>query len=137
MSREASVSWPWRRKAATAEEEVATPPLVLEPFESYENPFLTGKDKTWPPERLLRYTYEAVQAWAKEQGIEMKPQQTPHEFCFELIERFPDLGADLEQFSFFYSHAAFAKRLPDDFETESIRRLWHYLGDSIMVVASH
>jgi hypothetical protein len=128
-------SFRWR-KAVPAVEEVPSAAPVLEPFASYRNPFVTGKDQSWSPERLLLYTYEAVQAWAKEQGIEIKPEQTPREFCFQLIERFPELGAELEQFSFYYGHAAFAKRLPDDFETESIRRLWQYLGDSVMVVAS-
>jgi hypothetical protein len=128
-------SFRWR-KAVPAVEEVPPPAPVLEPFASYRNPFITGKDRTWSPERLLLYTYEAVQAWAKEQGIEIKPEQTPREFCFRLIERFPEVGSELEQFSFYYGHAAFAKRLPEDFETESIRRLWQYLGDSVMVIAS-
>lgn len=127
-------SFRWRMAAAAAED-VPPPAPVLEAFATYENPFLTGKDKTWPPERLLLYTYEAVQAWAKEQGIEIRPEQTPREFCFQLIERFPDFGPELEQFSFYYAHAAFARRLPDDFETESIRRLWQSLGDSVAVVA--
>ena len=84
-------SFRWR-KAVPAVEEVPSPAPVLEPFASYRNPFITGKDQTWSPERLLLYTYEAVQAWAKEQGIEIKPEQTPREFCFQLIERFPELG---------------------------------------------
>jgi hypothetical protein len=109
-------SFRWR-KAVPAVEEVPAPAPVLEPFASYRNPFITGKDQTWSPERLLLYTYEAVQAWAKEQGIEIKPEQTPREFCFQLIERFPEVGPELEQFSFYYGHAAFAKRLPEDFET--------------------
>jgi hypothetical protein len=128
-------SFRWH-KSVPAVEEVPSPAPVLEPFASYRNPFITGKDQSWPPERLLLYTYEAVQAWAKEQGIEIKPEQTPREFCFRLSELFPEVGSELEQFSFYYSHAAFAKGLPDDFETESIRRLWQYLGDSVMVVAS-
>jgi hypothetical protein len=51
-----------------------------------------------------------------------------------LIEHFPDVGPELERFSRYCSHAAFAKQLPDDFETESLRRLWEYLGDSVMVL---
>jgi uncharacterized membrane protein YgcG len=129
-------SFRWRKSAPAVEADVPLPAPVLEPFASYENPFLTGKDKTWPPEHLLFYTYEAVQAWAKERGIEIQPQQTPREFCLQLIERFPDFGPELEQFSFYYSHAAFAKRLPDDFETESISRLWQYLGDSVLVAGA-
>jgi hypothetical protein len=125
-----------RRKSARKTEDIPPPVPVLQPFAAYENPFLTGKDKGWSSERLLFYTFEAVQAWAKEQGMEIVPQQTPHEFCSQVIERFPDFGLELEQFSFYYRHAAFAKRLPEDFETESIRRLWQYLGDSVMVIAS-
>jgi hypothetical protein len=108
--------------------------LAPEPFMSYENPFVTGKENIWPREHLLRYTYQAVLAWAKERGIEIKPQQTPREFCSRLIEHFPDVGPELERFSRYCSHAAFAKQLPDDFETESLRRLWEYLGDSVMVL---
>jgi hypothetical protein len=127
-------SWRGRRSAAVTD--MPSPAPVLEPFAAYENPFVTGKAGTWPAERLLRYTYEAVQAWAQEQGIKIAAQQTPREFCVRLSEHFPDFGPELERFSFFYGHAAFAEQLPDDFETESIRRLWQDLGDSVMVVAS-
>jgi hypothetical protein len=120
-----------RQKASPAEETPEAPP-VLEPFASYTNPFLTPQ--TWPPEKLVRYTYETLQSWAKEQGVEIEPQQTPREFCARLIERFPDCGPELERFSFFYSHVAFAERLPDDFEIEPLRRLWQYMGDSVASV---
>src|SRR5262249_10233430 len=79
----------WRRKAVPVKEEIPDAP-VLEPFAAYENPFLTRKVQIWPPEKLVRYTYETLQAWAKEQGIEIERQQTPREFCARLIERFPD-----------------------------------------------
>ena len=120
----------WRRKAAPVEEIPDASP-ILEPFASYTNPFVTRKEQAWPPEKLVRYTYETLQAWAKEQGIEIEPQQTPREFCARLIERFPECGPDLERLSFFYSYVAFAERLPDDFEIEPLRRLWQYMGDSV------
>lgn len=124
-------SFRWRRKSDSATEAVTSVVPVMEPFAAYENPFITGKDKLWPAEHLVRYTYEALLSWAKEQGIEIKPQQTPHEFCAQLMEQFPDVAPDLEPFSFYYAHTAFAKRLPVGFETESIARLWRYLGDSV------
>ena len=111
------------------------PQMVLEPFDAYPNPFVTGKARSWPSERLLRYTYEAIQSWAKEQGIELKPQQTPREFCAELIARFPDLGPALEDFSFYYTHVAFAKQLPADFAPDSLRPLWDHLGDSVALAS--
>jgi hypothetical protein len=126
----------WKRKPKLSAP-TPTPILELEPFASYENPFVTGKDKTWSPDRLLCYTYAAVCSWAKEQKIALRPQETPREFCLRLLERFPEDGEAWEQFSFYYSHVAFAKRLPEDFETESIRRLWQFLGNSIPMEISH
>ena len=70
--------------------------VAPEAFATYENPFVTGQANTWPREHLLRYTYQAVLAWAKEHGIEIQPQQTPREFCSRLIEHFPDVGPELE-----------------------------------------
>ena len=101
---------------------------AAEPLAGYEDPFATGQEKHWAGDRLLRYTFQAIQAWARAHGIAKQPQQTPREFCGRLIEQFPDIGPELEEFSRYCSHAAFAGRLPDDFETESIRRLWQYLG---------
>jgi hypothetical protein len=128
-------SFRWRRKQTAAADAPAPEPIV-QPFATYENPFTTGKDRAWPPERLVIYTYAALRSWAKEHGVEPEPQQTPREFCERLIERFPDFSLELEQFSFFYSCAAFATRLPEDFDPESVRQLWHYMGDSVMVAAN-
>lgn len=119
--------WPWSAPASDGVFLAAVPdaPAV------YQNPFLTGKDKSWPWERLLCYTYEAMQAWAEEFGVVMKPQQTPREFCCELMAYFPDVGPELDLFSVYYTHVAFAKRLPDGFETNSLRQLWKRFGDAV------
>ena len=81
----------WQRKPKPAKVAAPAPkPPVIQAFAAYENPFVTGKDKAWSPDRLLCYTYEAVCAWAKEQGISLRAQETPRECCFRLLERFPD-----------------------------------------------
>ena len=120
-----------RRKPVPPDGATPAPLPVLEPFAAYENPFVTGKFRTWPRERLLRYTYEALQARVLEQGIILLPQQTPREFCSRLIGQFPDIGPELERFSVYYTHVAFAEHLPEDFEIETVRRLWEHLGDSV------
>ena len=43
-------------------------------FAEYKNPFFAGKDYAWPPEQIILYSYEAVQVWAKEQGIARAPR---------------------------------------------------------------
>ncbi|HEX9046757.1 MAG TPA: DUF4129 domain-containing protein, partial [Verrucomicrobiae bacterium] len=126
-----------QRKPAAAKSSAIVPPLPQPgPFATYQNPFITGTANTWTREHLLRHTYEAIQAWAKERGLALKPPQTPREFCRELIEQFPEAGPDLEQFSIYYSQVAFARRLPDDIDLEPLRRLWQFLGDSVTVTAA-
>jgi hypothetical protein len=120
-----------RRGAPAAPADVTA--VALEPFAAFQNPFVTGKAAIWPRERILRYTYEAIQAWAKEQGVVPRPEQTPREFCAQLVGCFPEIGPELEELSFYYAHVAFARQLPADFEPASLRPLWDRLGDSVMV----
>jgi uncharacterized membrane protein YgcG len=124
-----------RRKPAAAVSPGASP-AVIYPFAEYENPFLTGKDKLWPAERLVLYTYAATRAWAKEQRHQLWPQETPREFCVRLSERFPEFGPELERLAYFYGHAAFARELPEDFDVEALRQWWHYMGDSAMAISA-
>jgi len=101
------------------------------PFAAYRNPFATGEFSSWPPEQLILYSFEALRAWAREQEIEVQPQQTARELCRELGERFPVAGSELNSLAFLYGHAAYATRLPQNYELDSIRRLWNYLSSPL------
>jgi hypothetical protein len=100
---------------------------VFHPFDTFRNPFQTGNDPLWPPDRLVLYTYAGLQAWAVGHGIVPGPQQTPREFCVQLGEGFPDIEPDLESLSFFYAHAAFGRQMPTSFQPEPLQRLWRYM----------
>jgi type II secretory pathway pseudopilin PulG len=97
-------------------------------FAAYRNPFLTGQDSSWTPEQLVIYSYEALQAWAEEKGIEPHPEQTAREFCRELAGRFPEITDELNQMSRLYGHAAYGTaRLPAG-DLEPIKNVWRFLG---------
>ena len=98
------------------------------PFAAYESPFLTGKDKSWTAERLILYSYEALQAWAIEQGIQPQPEQTAREFCGGLGQTYPDVGSELNRLAFLYGHAAYGFAVPAGCDLEPVRKLWHYLS---------
>lgn len=100
------------------------------PFAAYRSPFLTGKDKSWTAEQLILYSYEALQAWAVEQGIQPQPQQTSREFCVLLGEAFPDAATELNRLSFLYGHAAYGNSVPAGCDLDPVRRLWLYLSAS-------
>ncbi|MGP8200969.1 MAG: DUF4129 domain-containing protein [Limisphaerales bacterium] len=95
-------------------------------FAEYRNPFFTVKDRAWPPEQIILYSYEAVQAWAKELGIAARPEETAREFCGRLSEQRPEL--DLDTLARLYAHAAYGRKLPPQCDLEPIRKLWRRLA---------
>ena len=116
-----------RVKRTTVKREERTP--RQRPFAAYLSPFLTGKDKSWTAEQLILYSYEALQAWAVEQGIQSQPQQTAREFCLLLGETFPDAAAELNRLSFLYGHAAYGIAVPAGCDLEPVKKLWRYLSE--------
>ena len=100
-------------------------------FAEYKNPFFTAKDYAWPPEQIILYSYEAVQVWAKEQGIAARPEETAREFCGRLSEHRPELDSQLDELARLYAHAAYGTKLPPNCDLEPIRELWRRLTTSI------
>src|SRR5262249_29997306 len=76
-----------------AEEDVvhAPPPR---PFASYSNPFRDGSADRLGPEKLVRYAFEALQAWAWERHLGRRPDETPLEFAERVGMEVPGLEAD-------------------------------------------
>src|ERR1019366_9214372 len=97
------------------------------PFASFRNPFLAGKDTSWTHEQLVLYSFEALQAWAEQQGIKPRPEQTAREFCSELSNQYPEVIAELNQLSFQYGHAAYGISVPAGYDLEPIKKLWRFL----------
>jgi hypothetical protein len=97
------------------------------PLAEYKNPFYAGHEHTRAPAEIIIYTYDAVRAWAREQGVELHPEQTAREFCHEMAARSPELAAEYRQLSFLYAHAAYGRRLPASCDMEPLKELWRQL----------
>ena len=79
-----------RTDAIEAEEE--TPAEVVErprPFDDYRNPFADGTATRQSPEALVRYSFAALEAWAYEQDLPRRDDETPLEFAHRLGESMP------------------------------------------------
>ena len=98
------------------------------PLAEYKNPFYAGKGQGRPPAEIILYTYDALRAWAREQGIEPRPEQTAREFCREMAAHEPELAEPCRQLSFLYAHAAYGTRLPADCDLEPLKELWRRLA---------
>ena len=103
------------------------PRLQRRPLAEFKNPFFTDKERARPPAEIILYTYDALQAWTREQGMEPRPEQTAREFCERAVERLPELAAPLRQLSFLYAHAAYGEHLPAECNLEPLKEIWRRL----------
>ena len=98
------------------------------PFKMFKNPFLTGGDRVWSPERLIRYSYDALQSWALETEAERGSPQTPRELCRQLAAEMPEAAPALEHLAFLYGHVAYGASIPGNYDPEQLRLLWDCLS---------
>jgi hypothetical protein len=109
------------RGAADAVLEIAIPPS---PFASYADPFATGTAARYSPEELVRYSFEAFEAWSREHGCDREPDQTPHELARDVAKLNSFIAADARHLAELYARAAYARgELPSNTH-EQLQALW-------------
>ncbi len=92
------------------------------PFSEFTDPFISGTAGRRSPAELVRYTFEALEAWALEHGEPRQADQTPHEFARRLAAKFSTLGEDARRLADLYCQAAYA---PDALPAAGVERLAH------------
>lgn len=90
----------------------------------FKNPFLNDAKHARPPAEIILYTFEALHAWARENGIEEHPEQTPREFCISITAQLPDQVEALRQLAFLHAHVAYGHTLPEQCDMEPLKELW-------------
>ena len=98
------------------------------PLTPLKIPFLTGGDQIWPPERLIAYTYAALQSWVLERETAQGSPKTPREFCGELAEEMPEAADALGHLALSYGHVAYGASLPGNYDAAHLRLLWDYMA---------
>jgi hypothetical protein len=96
------------------------------PFSAFPNPFAGGPAGMAPPE-LVKYTFAALQAWARERDLGRQPGETALEFAERLGDELPALEADLRRLAALYARAVYARGgLPPN-AVELVRQFWERL----------
>ena len=118
------------RKPATVaegeedEEEPVAPPR---PFSAFSDPFRSGKASQASPGELVRYTFEALQAWAFENNCGRTPDQTPMEFGQRMQARRLKISNEAHEVSLLYAQVAYGGHRPDDSNVATLQKLWRKL----------
>jgi hypothetical protein len=104
-----------------AQETVANPER---PFSDYPNPFLTGLARRMSPSDLTTYTFNALQAWARERGKARRPDQTPGEFGEALARELAHMSDEVYGTVRLYARVAYAGLEVGPEGVAVLERLW-------------
>ncbi len=119
--------WGGRRDVGLAKDEVVDIRVPPSPFASFADPFASGAAGRLSPEELVRYSFEAFEAWSREHGCPRGPEQTPHELARDVARLNAFIAADARHLADAYSRAAYGRARLDDNAREAMRQLWRQM----------
>jgi hypothetical protein len=100
-------------------------------FADFTDPFATGTAGRYPPEELVRYTFEALEAWARDAGHSRLPDQTPHEFARGLAADVSSMADDTRLLADLYCQVAYAPGTLQSVMVTRLPRLWQEMRAAI------
>jgi len=104
-------------------EETSVPPETAPPtFAQFQDPFLARR--ALPPEQLVRYTFEAFEAWARDRGIARRADQTPHELVRLAAPPQTGLSQEARRMVRLYNSLAYAGAKVPGEQAARLQTLW-------------
>jgi hypothetical protein len=97
------------------------------PFSAFPNPFDSGEARAMSSAELVRYTFAALQAWARERDLSRQAGETALEFAARLGEELPALDADVRRLAALYARAAYSPGGLPAGSAEVVRGFWERL----------
>jgi hypothetical protein len=113
-----------KRDHGLAADETATIKIPHAPFSSFADPFASRVAGRYSAEELVRYSFEAFEAWSREHGCPREPDQTPHEMAREVGRLNAFIAADARNIAELYARAAYGRGSLPATCTAQLRELW-------------
>jgi len=121
----------WRVGESGSDDEEDAPVRPPRPFASFRDPFLSGEVARMTPNELVRYSFEALEAWAVERGIERQAGETPLEFAERVGQETPALELHVHRLAGYYAGLAYARRSLTPDCHASLKQFWRLLVEVI------
>jgi hypothetical protein len=96
-------------------------------FAEFKDPFAGGRHQQIAPVELVRYTFEAFEAWAGDRGRPRTPDQTPQEMVRSALAPQTPMYAQARQMVQLYSEAAYASATISRESAASLQSLWQMM----------
>jgi hypothetical protein len=98
------------------------------PFRFYRNPFHDGRAEQMSPAQLVRYSFEALEAWAFEHDLPRMTDETPIEFADRVGGDAPVLEVEAKRLAALYARVLYAKGgLPANWRAV-VEQFWEKMG---------
>ncbi|MBC7852340.1 MAG: hypothetical protein IAF94_02800 [Pirellulaceae bacterium] len=121
----------WARWFGAKPETALSPQAVLAAsprrFSSFDDPFASGMAARVPLPELVRYSFEALEAWGRDRASPRATGQTPHEFTQQLGDLDTTVSREVKQLADLYCQIAYARALPAG-GIELVRGFWQRMG---------
>lgn len=106
---------------ASGKAEVAT---RRKTFAEFSDPFASGAAEGASTDELIRYSFEAFEAWSGDLGLRRRPQQTAHEFVEVVGDRRPAIAREAQELAELVSWSAFAHEPVPRGRVRHLEKLW-------------
>ncbi len=115
-----------KKTAEAATKGEAAPPRPRR-FADFADPFASGMAQRLAADQLVRYLFEALEAWARENGCARGPEQTPLEFARRAGQHTLPLGQLAVCLADLYCEAAYAPGRLRISNIQPLQELWRVL----------
>jgi len=96
-------------------------------FREFPNPFEDGRHLKASPSELVRYTFEAFEAWCGDRGVVRRGDQTPHELVREALDQKEEIFSHARNLAQLYSEAAYSGGSVSKARVERLAELWRLM----------
>jgi hypothetical protein len=106
-------------------------------FREFTDPFASGRHAKIPAVELVRYTFEAFEAWAGDRGRPRSPDQTPQELVRGALPPQSPMYAQAQQLVQLYNQAAYSSATISREAASGLQRLWQMMRSSATLADAH
>ncbi|TWU01950.1 DUF4129 domain-containing protein [Neorhodopirellula pilleata] len=96
------------------------------PFSSFENPI--GRAE---PQQVVVVTFQALEAWAREQGVRRSEDETPNEFAHRLVTQFPVLRQSALSVVDAYNRIVYGQDQAASTDVQAADQVWKFMRPSL------
>ncbi|WP_442483879.1 DUF4129 domain-containing protein [Aeoliella sp. SH292] len=113
-----------------SENESAAPLSPRKRFRDFRNPFAGDTYRKVPPAELVRYTFEAFEAWAADRGQPRRADQTPQEFVESVAAERVENNESMRALCRLYGRVAYGDGKISASDIKDLQTVWSWMSAS-------